>query len=117
MCLFAGGTIQVALAKIKKQRQPERDADGTGGDDWHPKTTHAQARSFDDDENAKHHSRNQNVPPKEAADSVGKQIANKKRQIDSVLRDPRNKLPVRQQKTDDTQREVKTFHRINSSAL
>jgi len=77
---------------------------------------HAETDSFRDNKNPERQRGHEHVNTKETANAIGKQIVNKKRRVEPVLRQPRNELPVRQQKSKNSQGEVNALHRINSFA-
>jgi hypothetical protein len=96
----------MALAKIKEERQAERNAHEKGGEDWKPEKRHRQASAFGRDKDKKDDRGNDDVETKECADAGREQFLAKHRQVQAVIDDPGNEFPVGQDKTEETERKV-----------
>lgn len=49
------------------------------------------------------------IDAKKSADAIGKELVEKQRHIQTVLRDPRYELPIRQDQAEKTQDEIDCF--------
>jgi hypothetical protein len=94
------------LAKIKKERETERNADEQGGENRQPNVRDREAPDLGRDENKKDDRGNNDVEAEERADPGREQFLEKKREIQTVFQDPREKFPIRENDAEDTEKEV-----------
>ncbi len=109
-------SIKSPLAQVQEKRKPERHSCQNSGQDRQPELAYGQAAALQPDKDEENHGRDDYIQPKECADARGKQLFEKQRQIQAMLRQPWNELKVRQEKAWDAQAEINVayLHRVPS---